>query len=90
MPVLKIPAPMRLYVNGQSDVPVSGTNVAEAMESLLTQFPALRPHLTNTRGELRPFVNLFLAKTNIRELQGLETPLDDDDQLLLIPAVAGG
>jgi molybdopterin converting factor small subunit len=90
MPVLKIPAPMRAYVNGQSDVPVSGTNVAEAMESLLTQFPALRPHLTNTRGELRPFVNLFLAKTNIRELQGLETPLDDDDQLLLIPAVAGG
>jgi molybdopterin converting factor small subunit len=90
MPVLKIPAPMRAYVNGQSDVPVSGTNVAEAMESLLTQFPALRSHLTNTRGELRPFVNLFLAKTNIRELQGLETPLDDDDQLLLIPAVAGG
>ena len=81
---------MRSYVNGQSELPVQGRNVAEAMESLLVQFPALRPHLTNTRGELRPFVNLFLGENNIRELQGLDTPLRDDDQLVMIPAIAGG
>ncbi len=90
MPVLKIPTPMRSYVNGQSEVCVNGRNVAEAMESLLTQFPALRPHLTNSRGELRPFVNLFLGENNIRELQGLDTPLGEEDQLTLIPAIAGG
>jgi molybdopterin converting factor small subunit len=90
MPVLRIPNPMRSYVNGQSEVPVNGRNVAEAMESLLSQFPALRPHLTNTKGELRPFINLFLGENNIRELQGLETLLGEDDQLILIPAIAGG
>ena len=90
MPVLRIPNSMRSYVNGQSEVPVQGRNVAEAMESLLAQFPALRPHLTNTRGELRPFVNLFLGENNIRELQGLDTPLRDFDQLVMIPAIAGG
>jgi molybdopterin converting factor small subunit len=90
MPVLPIPAPIRSYVNGCSQVPVNGRNVAEAMESLMTQFPTLRPHLTNARGELRPFVNLFLGENNIRELQGLETPLGADDLLILIPAIAGG
>jgi molybdopterin converting factor small subunit len=90
MPVLRIPNPMRSYVNGQSEVPVNGRNVAEAMESLMSQFPALRPHLTNTKGELRPFMNLFLGENNIRELQGLETLLGEDDQLILIPAIAGG
>jgi molybdopterin converting factor small subunit len=90
MPVLRIPNPMRSYVNGLIEVPVNGRNVAEALESLLTQFPALRPHLTNTRGELRPFVNLFIGENNIRELQGLETRLGDDDQVFLIPAIAGG
>jgi molybdopterin converting factor small subunit len=90
MPVLKIPNPMRSYVNDQSEVPVNGRNVAEAMESLMSQFPALRPHLTNTKGELRPFMNLFLGENNIRELQGLETLLGEDDQLILIPAIAGG
>ena len=81
---------MRSYVNGWSEVPVNGRNVAEVMESLLMQFPALRPHLTNARGELRPFVNLFIGEINIRELQGLETPLEDEDQLILIPSIAGG
>lgn len=90
MPVLRIPNPIRSYVNGQSEVPVQGRNVAEAMESLLVQFPALRPHLTNTRGELRPFVNLFIGENNIRDLQGLDTPLRDYDQLVMIPAIAGG
>jgi sulfur-carrier protein len=90
MPVLKIPTPMRAYVNNQLEVRVTGKNVAEAMESLMTQFPALRPHLTNSKGEMRSFVNLFLGENNIRELQGLQTPLSETDLLILIPAIAGG
>jgi len=39
---------------------------------------------------LRPFVNLFLGDENIKELQGLNTPLKEDDRLLLIPSIAGG
>jgi molybdopterin converting factor small subunit len=90
MPTIRIPTPIRPYVNGEQVVKVAGRNAGEAVESLLIQFPALRPHLTNTRGELRPFVNFFIGKNNIRELQGLETPLDDNDQLILIPSIAGG
>ncbi len=90
MPFLRIPTPLRSYVNGQREVSVVATNAAEAMESLMVQFPALRPHLTNSRGELRPFVNLFLGENNIRDLQGLDTPLGEADQLILIPAIAGG
>ena len=90
MPVIRIPTPLRSYVNGQSEVPVQGKTVAEAMESLMVQFPTLRPHLTNNEGHLRPFVNLFLGENNVRDLQGLETPLGEGDKLLLIPSVAGG
>ena len=90
MPAIRIPTPLRSYVNGQSEVAVQGRSVADAMESLMDQFPALRPHLTNSRGELRPFVNLFLGENNIRDLKGLATPLEEGDKLLLIPSVAGG
>ena len=90
MPVIRIPTPLRSYVNGQSEVSVQGATVADAMEALLTQYPAMRPHLTNTDGQLRPFVNLFLGENNIRDLQGLATPLKDEDRLLLIPSIAGG
>ena len=90
MPFLKIPTPMRSYVNGQSRVRVSGRNVAEAMENLLAQFPALKPHLTKSNGEYRSFVNLFLGEINIRDLQGFETELDEADELRLVPSIAGG
>lgn len=90
MPVLRLPTPMRPYVNGQTEVRVSGQTVAEAMRSLVTQFPAMQSHLYNERGELRPFVNLFIGATNIRDLQGLETVVAPDEIILLIPSIAGG
>jgi sulfur-carrier protein adenylyltransferase/sulfurtransferase len=41
-------------------------------------------------GDLRNFVNLFLGENNIKDLQGLETPLNEGDTLRLIPSIAGG
>ena len=90
MAVLKIPTPLRSYTNGLTEIHVSGSNVAEAMESLVQQYPTLRPHLYNGEGRLRPFVNLFLGENNVKDLQGLETPLDENARVLLIPSIAGG
>ncbi len=90
MPIIRIPTPLRPYVNGQSEVPVQGKTVGTAVENLLAQYPVMRPHLTNGDGQLRPFVNLFLGENNVRDLSGLETPLGESDKLLLIPSVAGG
>jgi hypothetical protein len=44
MPSIRIPTPLRSYVNGQSEVPVQGQSVAQALDSLTAQHPSLRPH----------------------------------------------
>jgi molybdopterin converting factor small subunit len=90
MPILRIPTPLRSYTGGLAEVAVSGTTVDEAMHSLVAQFPVMQPHLYNERGELRPFVNLFLGENNIKDLQGLLTPIQDGDRIMLIPSIAGG
>lgn len=91
MPVLKMPTPLRSYVNNQAEVKVTGATVGEAMQSLVAQFPTLKLHLYNGEGQLRPFVNLFLGESNIRDLrQDLETPLNENDKIILIPSIAGG
>ena len=90
MPMIRIPTPLRSYTSGEAEVTVQGGNVNQALESLMQIHPTLRPHLYNTSGQLRPFVNLFLNEDNIRDLQGLETPLQDGDRLMLIPSIAGG
>ncbi len=90
MPILKIPTPLRPYADGQSVVTVQGETVAEALRDLVAQYPALEKHLFSEEGELRPFVNLFLGQEDVRHLQGVDTPLKDDDKLRIIPSIAGG
>ncbi|MGE5250969.1 MAG: MoaD/ThiS family protein [Bacteroidota bacterium] len=90
MPILRIPTPLRYYTNGQAEVPVQGQTVHEAMSSLVEQYPSLQPHLYSPEGKLRAFVNLFVGEDNIRDLQGLDTPLSPEAQIRLIPSIAGG
>jgi sulfur-carrier protein len=90
MAVIRIPAVLRSYVSGQAEVTVHGETVGAAFEDLLVQFPSMRPHMLNGEGKLRSFVNLFLGENNIKDLQGLNTPIDVDAKILLVPSVAGG
>jgi adenylyltransferase/sulfurtransferase len=90
MPTLRIPTPLRAYTNGASEVNVNGSNISDALSDLTTQYPALKPHLFNEGGELRPFVNLFVGENNIKDLQGVDTPIQAGEKIMLIPSIAGG
>jgi molybdopterin converting factor small subunit len=90
MPTLRIPTPLRQYTDSQSEVTVQGQTVSEALEDLVTRYPTLRQHLFTDDGELRAFVNLFLNEQDIRYLQGIQTPIQEDDRLMIIPSIAGG
>ena len=90
MTTLRIPTPLRAYTSGKSEVAVNGANITDALNDLTTQFPAIKPHLFNEGGDLRPFVNLFVGENNIKDLQGVDTPIKEGDKLMLIPSIAGG
>lgn len=90
MPVLKVPTPLRPYAEGQSKLQVEGGTVAEVLDEAVARYPALKKHLYNDEEQLRPYVNLFLEDENIKDLQGLETSVEEGDQLMIIPSIAGG
>ncbi len=90
MPVLRIPTPLRAYTNGQAEVNVTGAIISEALTDLTVQYPTIKPHLFNDAGDLRPFVNLFVGEHNIKDLQGVNTPIKDGEKIMLIPSIAGG
>ncbi len=89
MPNIKIPTPLRAYTNGQAQVEVEGATIADALQSLIAQHPELEQHLFNS-GELRNFVNVFLGEEDVRFLDGLDTEIDTDSNLRIIPSIAGG
>ena len=90
MAQIRIPTPLRPFTGGNAEVKVEGTTVGVALNNLTQQYPDLRQHLYNDKGELRSFVNVFLADENVRALHGSETPLTETAQLRIVPSVAGG
>ncbi len=90
MPKLKIPTPLRPYTGGNIDVHVQGDTVGKALDSLVETYPQLQKHLFKEDGELRQYVNLFLDEEDIRHLGGMEVHLKENDEVLIIPSIAGG
>lgn len=89
MATIKIPTPLRTYTGGNSEVTVSGDSVGAALDNLLAQYPDLRAQLYNGEA-LRNFVNIFVGEEDIRYRDGLDTPLEPNEQLRIIPSIAGG
>jgi len=90
MPVLKFPPSMKFYVDGQTEFEVSGGTVSELVDDLLERYPGFKPHLVDSKGELRRYFNFFVNGVHIRELNGMDTPLRDDDKVILMASAAGG
>lgn len=89
MASIKIPTPLRAYTNNTAQVTVSGDTVGAALKDLVAQFPELETHLFKD-GELRNFVNIFIGDEDARFLQGMETSIEDNTALRIIPSIAGG
>lgn len=87
---LRIPSALRSFAGGERELAVQGETVGQALRGVIARYPSLQPHIFGGDGELRPFVNLYIGEENVRELQGLDTPLQPGDLLRLIPNIAGG
>jgi molybdopterin converting factor small subunit len=89
MATVRIPTPLRPHAGGQEKVLTTGATVGEILANLGTEFPTLRERLFDGE-ELRRFVNVYLNNEDIRYLDDLATPVAENDDLSIIPAVAGG
>ncbi len=71
MPVtITIPAPLRQFAGGQSQIVVEAKTAGEALDSLTSTHSALRRHLFNDQNVLRNFVNVYLNDEDIRHASG--------------------
>jgi MoaD family protein len=87
--VVKIPAQLRTLTGGEGETEVEGTSVGEVLEALYERYDGLRDRITED-GELRRFVNIYARGEDIRFGDGLDTPVNDGDEVTILPAVAGG
>lgn len=90
MPIVRFPALMKFYVDNQSEFQIGGSTVAELLENILVRYPALKPHLFDSNGQLRRHFNIFVNGVHLRDLAGMNTILNEEDKVILMASAAGG
>jgi molybdopterin converting factor small subunit len=85
-----IPYALRSFTERNAEVEVDGKTAGEALTAFVNRYPDIKTHLFADNGTLRDFINLFIDGKNINTLQGLDTPVADNSEVMIIPAIAGG
>jgi molybdopterin synthase sulfur carrier subunit len=81
---------MKYYVNNQAEFSLSASTVQALIDQVVEQYPAVKFHLLDREGQLRRHFNIFINGVHIRDLNGMETPLKEDDKVILMASAAGG
>ncbi|MDQ2731635.1 MAG: MoaD family protein, partial [Armatimonadota bacterium] len=90
MPKVTVPAALKNYMGGLQEVQVEAATVGAALEQLSSQFPDIKKHLFDAAGKLRSFVNVYVNDDDARNLQRLDTPIKEGDEIAIVPSIAGG
>lgn len=86
---VSIPTILRTHTGGEKRVTATGDTLQEVITDLESNYSGIWERLVDN-GKLHRFVNVYINDEDVRFLGGLEAKLDDGDQVVVLPAVAGG
>jgi len=87
---INVPGALRDRCDGASVLQISAASVRAALDQLQQRYPGVYQGVCDETGRVRRHVNLFVNSANIRDLNGLDSPLAPGDSLTILPAVSGG
>ena len=86
---VRIPTILRTYTDGEKAVSGEGASLGALLDDLEANHPGIKERLIEN-GDLRRFINIYVNDEDVRFIGGLEAELSDGDQVVVLPAVAGG
>ncbi len=90
---VRIPTILRTYTGGEKAVDGAGATLSALIDDLEGNHPGIKDRLIDVKDdqvELRRFVNVYVNDEDVRFIGGLDAELNDGDQVVVLPAVAGG
>lgn len=87
---IRIPTALRPQAGGKESLSVAGASIKEVLGNLTAQYPELGKRLYKTETELNRFINIYVNDEDIRFLSNLDTPVKANDEVSIVPAIAGG
>jgi molybdopterin synthase sulfur carrier subunit len=91
---MKVRVPASLSQRGRSgmvdlDIPPSAT-MRVVLGEIEKQIPGATDRIVGADGRLRGYVNLYVNGEDVRHGAGLDTPVSEADEVLILPAISGG
>ena len=90
MATVRIPTPLRKLTQGNEEVTAAGATIGALIADLEKNYPGIKARICDDDGKVRRFVNIFANDEDIRFLDNLDTAVKDEDEISIVPAIAGG
>lgn len=90
MATVIIPTPLRKFTNNTARLNIQADTIEKTVSELTLNFPELKKHLLDEKGQIRSFVNIFVGNDDIRNLQQEKTAVQAYTVISIVPAIAGG
>ena len=92
--IVIIPSPLRNLTNGERKVNVEVDNNVPSIENIILAlnnlYPGILVKILDDQNQLHKYVNIFIDGEDVRYLDGINTIIKDNDEISIVPAVAGG
>lgn len=89
MPEIKVPAALT-GGSASETVDIQGSTVRETLDRHAEEYgPGLRDSVVENE-EIKEFVNVYVDGEEVGHLDGLDTAVDEDTQIRVVPAASGG
>jgi molybdopterin converting factor small subunit len=90
MPTIRVSNVISYYTDRQTQFQVAGATALEAVRNAVQKYPALEFHVFDKEGNLRGHIHLFVNDVHVKDLNGIETQVEEGDTVRILAAAAGG
>jgi molybdopterin converting factor small subunit len=87
---LQLPTVLAKLADGQRTLEAQGTTLGAVVADVSARFPDLAPRLRDAAGKPYPFVTFYVNDDDARLQGGFQATVRDGDEIIVVPAIAGG
>ncbi len=87
---VNLPTVLAKHAADQRTVQATGRTLGEVVNDLTGRFPELGPRLRDEKGQPYPYVIFYVNDEDVRFQGGFQAPVQDGDEVVVVPAIAGG
>jgi len=87
---LQLPTVLAKLADGRRSLEANGSTLGDVVADVSTRYPSLAPRLRDAAGKPYPFVTFYVIDDDARLQGGFAASVRDGDEIIIVPAIAGG